>query len=266
MIELARQIVRRRALLATLTRREIVARYRGSFLGFLWSFVQPLLLFAVYSLVFGQIFAPRVGEIEPYALFLVCGLFPWIWFSTALSEGTLALVANASLIRRSVFPIELLPMVPVLSNLAQLVLALPVAVAGMGIARYFGHEVGGWGALAVPLVVALELPFVAGCALALAALHAHFKDVRDLLTSLLTLLFFLSPVLYPLEAVTTPALRTIVRLIPTTPFTLAWQRCLFEGRVPEPALWLEMGAVSLVAFAVGAGVFNRLRETVVEAV
>ena len=266
MIEVARRLVHHRALLGTLTRRELVARYRGSVLGFLWSFVQPLLLFAIYSLVFGQIFQPRVGGADPYALFLICGLFPWIWFSTALGEGTLALVANANLIRRSVFPLELLPIVPVLSNLVQLLLALPVVAAGIVIARALGHDVGGWGVVAVPFVVALELPFVAGCALALASLHAHFKDVRDLLTSVLTLLFFLSPVLYPLDSVTQPWLRWIVRLSPPTPFTLAWQRTLFEGRVPEPALWLEMAAVSLVAFVVGAWVFARLRETVVEAV
>jgi ABC-2 type transport system permease protein/lipopolysaccharide transport system permease protein len=266
LIGLATQLVRHRDLLGTLTRREITARYRGSLLGFVWSFAQPLLLLAVYSLVFGTIFAPRVAGAEPYPLFLVCGLFPWIWFSTALAEGTMALVANSGLIRRSVFPLELLPMVPVLSNLVQLLLALPVVAAGIVLARLQGHEVGGWGALAVPLVMALELPLVAGLALALSALHAHFKDVRDLLTSVLTLLFFLTPVLYPLQGVAQPWLRWVVRLSPATPFTLAWQRTLFEGRLPEPMLWLQMAAVALVGFALGAFVFARLRETIVEAV
>lgn len=265
MIGLATQLARHRDLLGTLTRRELTARYRGSLLGFLWSFVQPLLLLAVYSLVFGQIFAPRVAGAEPYPLFLVCGLFPWIWFSTALAEGTLSLVSNSGLIRRSVFPLELLPMVPVLSNLVQLLLALPVVAAGVFLARIQGHEVGGWGALAVPLVVLLQLPLVSGLALALSALHAHFKDVRDLLTSVLTLLFFLTPVLYPIEGVAQPWLRWAVRLSPATPFTLAWQRTLFEGRFPEPLLWLQMAAVALVGFALGAFVFARLRETVVEA-
>ena len=139
MIGLAARLARHRDLLGTLTRRELVARYRGSVLGFLWSFVQPLLLLAVYSVVFGYIFAPRVAGAEPYPLFLVCGLFPWIWFSTSLAEGTMALVANSGLIRRSVFPLELLPVVPVLSNLAQLLLALPVVAAGIVIARSQGH-------------------------------------------------------------------------------------------------------------------------------
>jgi len=112
----------------------------------------------------------------------------------------------------------------------------------------------------------LALPLVAGCSLALAALHAHFKDVRDLLVSVLTLMFFLTPVLYPLEAIQVPLLRWVVRLCPVTPFTLAYQQTLFDGRLPDAQLWLEMAAVSLVAWGVGGFVFGRLRETLVEAV
>lgn len=265
MIGLGRQLVRHHELLGSLTRREITARYRGSLLGFIWSFVQPLLLLAVYSFVFGQIFAPRVAGADPYPLFLVCGLFPWIWFSSALSEGTLALVANSGLIRRSVFPLELLPIVPVLSNLVQLLLALPVVAAGIFLSRLQGHEVGGWGAVAVPLVIMVQLPLVSGLSLALSALHAHYKDVRDLLSSILTLLFFLTPVIYPVESVVEPWIRWIVSLSPATSFTIAWQRTLFEGRFPEPALWLQMTSVSLLGFALGAFVFSRLRETLVEA-
>ncbi len=266
MIGIARRLVQYRSLLLTLTVRELKGRYRGSVLGFLWSFAQPLLLLAVYSLVFGYIFKPRVSGAEPYPLYLICGLFPWIWFSTALIEGTLSLVMNSGLIRRSVFPIELLPMVSVLSNLVHLLLALPVLFAGILVARLAGAPVGGWGALSLPLILALELPLISGLALALAALHAHFKDVRDLLTSALTLMFFLTPVLYPIDAIGIPLLRWVVRLSPVTPFTLAYQQALFEGRWPALHLWGEMIVVAFVAWALGAFVFNRLRETLVEAV
>jgi lipopolysaccharide transport system permease protein len=262
----ARQLLRHRGLLATLVGRELKGRYRGSVLGFFWSLVQPLLLLAVYSFVFGHVFQPRTAGADPYPLFLLCGLFPWIWFASALSEGTVSLVANAGLIRRAVFPAELLPVVPVLSNLVHLLLAVPVLALGLLVGRLQGYPVAGWGALALPLVVALELPLIAGLALALAALHAHFKDVRDLLTSVLTLLFFLTPVLYPISAVRIPAIWWVVKLSPATPFTLAYQRALFEGRFPEPMLWVEMAAVALVGWALGAWVFGRLRETLVEAV
>ena len=106
-IDIASRVLRHRGLLAALTLRELKARYRGSILGFFWSLVQPLLLLAVYTFVFSVVFQPRSAGADPYALFLVCGLFPWIWLSTALVEGTTSLVASAGLIRRAVFPAEL---------------------------------------------------------------------------------------------------------------------------------------------------------------
>ncbi|MEZ5312874.1 MAG: ABC transporter permease [Thermoanaerobaculia bacterium] len=88
-VEIARSIVRHRGLLLALTLRELKARYRGSILGFLWSLVQPLLLLGVYTFVFGTVFQPRAAGADPYALFLVCGLFPWIWLATAVTEEPL---------------------------------------------------------------------------------------------------------------------------------------------------------------------------------
>lgn len=247
--------------------RELKARYRGSVLGFFWSLVNPLLLLGVYSFVFGFVLKPvRGGEMDPYALFLVSGLFPWIWFSSSLLEGASSLITNAPLIRKAVFPAELLPAVSVAANLVHLLLALPIALAALAVGRYLGYPVAGWGALALPGVILVQLPLIAGLALGLAALSAHFKDVRDVLANLLTLLFFATPILYPLDAVPVDAVRTAIRWNPLTPFTLAYQETLFHGRFPEPALWLEMAAVSLVAWVAGAWLFGRLRETVVEAV
>ena len=88
------RLLRFRGLLATLTRRELAARYRGSLLGFLWSLVNPLLLLAVYTVVFEVVFRQRFGEVRPYAVFLVAGLFPWTWLATALLEGTVSLSAR----------------------------------------------------------------------------------------------------------------------------------------------------------------------------
>jgi ABC-type polysaccharide/polyol phosphate export permease len=267
MLDTAAQIARFRGLLATLTARELKARYRGSALGFLWSLINPLLLLAVYSAVFGWILQPvRGGGVEPYALFLVSGLFPWIWFSSSLLEGSASLVTHAGLIRKALFPAELLPTVAVAANLVHFLLALPVALAALAIGRALGYPVAGWGTLALPAVVLVQLPLAAGLALGLAALTAHFKDMRDILANLLTLLFFATPILYPLEAVPVAWMRALVRANPLTPYTLAYQDVLFRGTLPEASLWLQMAAVSLVGWAAGAWFFGRLRETVVEAV
>jgi ABC-type polysaccharide/polyol phosphate export permease len=262
-----RRLLRFRGLLATLTERELKARYRGSLLGFFWSLVNPLLLLAVYSVVFGFVFQQRVEGVEPYAVFLLCGLFPWIWLSTALLDGTVSLSANAGLLRKAVFPAEVLPLVSTLASLAHFLLALPILLLALLGSRLLGHPVGGWTVLLLPLPILLQLVFAAGLALALAALNVHFKDVRDLLQNLLTLLFFLTPVLYPLAAVA--AIRPLALLLawnPVTPFVRLYQELLFHGQLPEPLLWLQAGGVALLAWWAGSWLFDRLAQTLVEAV
>lgn len=264
---IASQLVRFRGLLGTLTARDLKARYRGSVLGFFWSLVNPLLLLVVYTFVFGFVFRRPLGDAtEPYALFLICGLFPWIWASTSLLEGAQALTTNSALLKKAVFPAELLPVVPVLGNLVHLLLALPILAAALLAGRLLGHPVGGWGALLLPAVIALQLPMLAGLALGLAALNAHFKDVRDLLANLLTLLFFLAPILYPLAAVPIEPLRAAVRYNPFSPFVLAYQATLFSGTSPSPRVWVEMALIALICWLAGCWLFERLRETLVEAV
>jgi lipopolysaccharide transport system permease protein len=266
MFRAAFQIFRFRGLLATLTSRELKARYRGSVLGFLWSLANPLLLLAVYTFVFSIVFKPDArGGMSPYALFLVSGLFPWIWTSTSLLEGSMSLIANSGLIRKAVFPAELLPMVSVLSNLVHFLFALPIVITALIAGRILGFPVGGVSIAALPLVVLLHLPMVSGLALGLAALTVHFKDVRDLLSNLLTLLFFLTPILFSLDSIRHLApVWWAVRLNPFTPFILAYQDVLFRGIVPDALLWIQMALVSLVAWSFGAGLFDRLRETLVE--
>lgn len=264
----ARRILRYRSLLRTLTVRELKARYRGSLLGYLWSLVNPLLLLVVYTFVFSTIFDPRDPQVRPYGLFLVTGLFPWIWIQTSWLEGAGSLLANAGLIRKAAFPAEVLPLVPVLANLVHLALALPVIAAAFAVYRvYYEGAISGPTALLLPLVVAVQLPMAAGLALGFAALNAHFKDVRDLLANLLTLLFFMTPILYTVERLEGhPLVQGVVGLNPFTPFAEAYQQTVFFGEVPGLGLWLRMLAISLVVWTAGAWLFQRLSGTLVEAV
>jgi lipopolysaccharide transport system permease protein len=265
MLRVARQIFRFRGLLATLTSRELKARYRGSVLGFLWSLANPLLLLAIYTFVFSVIFKPRVPGIQPYALFVVCGLFPWIWLATSALEGSMSLVTNSGLIRKAVFPAELLPMVSVLANGVHLLLALPILAAGLVAARLLHYPVGGITSLFLPAILLLQLPMVAGLAVGAAALTVYFKDVRDLLANLFNLLFFVTPILYSLESLAgRPLFWWLVRLNPFTPYTMAYQQILFFDQAPSTSLWVQMALVSLVGWTLGAGIFERLRENLVE--
>src|SRR3954453_10387317 len=249
MFRVAFQLFRFRGLLATLTSRELKARYRGSVLGFLSSLANPLLLLPVYPFFFSVVFKPGDrGGMTPYALFLVSGLFPWIWTQASALEGSMSLIANSGLIRKAVFPAELLPMVAVLSNLVHFLFALPIVIAAILTGRVLGYPVGGTSLVALPAVVLLHLPMVSGLALGAAALTVHFKDVRDLLSNLLTLLFFLTPILYHLDffAGQFRPMAWVVRLTPFPPFTLAYQDVLFFGQRPPTLLWVQMALVSVV--------------------
>jgi ABC-type polysaccharide/polyol phosphate export permease len=113
----------------------------------------------------------------------------------------------------------------------------------------------------------VQLPFTTGLALALSALNVHFKDVRDLLANLLTLAFFLTPILYPLQTIASVRpLQLLVGANPLTPFIRLYQELLFFGRVPGPGLWLQAAGLALIAWAVGSWIFERLSTTLVEAV
>lgn len=267
MLQTARHVQRHWSLLRTLTSRELKARYRGSVLGYFWSLVNPILLLAVYTFVFSVVFNPRDANTAPYGLFLVTGLFPWIWLQTSWLEGAGSLIANSGLIRKAAFPAELLPLVPVLANLVHFAFAVPVICVAFIGGRYLGHEAGGWTAVLIPLVTLCQLPMAAGLALGSAALQAHFKDVRDLLNNFLTLLFFMTPILYTLKTLDEfPLVQAIVRFNPVTPFTLAYQDLLFHGQIPGPFIWISMLIVSIVCWWGGSWIFERLSDTLVEAV
>src|SRR5580765_4616633 len=123
------QLPRYRGLIQSLVARELKARYRGSVLGFFWSFINPLLLLLVYSFVFKHLLAARYEGIEHYELFLFCGILPWTWFSTSLIESSGVLISGGNLIKKVMFPAEILPIVTVLANLVHFLFGLPILVA-----------------------------------------------------------------------------------------------------------------------------------------
>lgn len=257
-----------RGLVSTLVARELKARYRGSVLGFFWSLVTPLVLLAVYTFVFSTIFRPRFEGADPYVLFLMTGLFPWTWIAGSLQEGAVSLTANSGLIRKAVFPAEVLPIVAVLSNLVHFLLALPILAAGLVVGRLAGFPVSGWGALLFPGVVLLLLLTLGGMTLALAALNVHFKDIKDIVANLLALLFYLTPVIYPLHELSGfPLLASLVRWgNPFTPFVVSLQTALFTGVAPPVNAWLHMGAWAALWWLIGGWLFQRLSENLAEAV
>lgn len=264
-----KELFKYRVLIQNLVSRELKARYRGTVLGFLWSFLNPFLLMIVYTIVFGFIIQPRDpafgGNPWMYALFLFCGVLPWVWFSSSQLESANVLMVQGNLIKKILFPAEVLPVVVVTSNLVHFLLGLPIVfifipILGKGYTPFL---------LFLPVVILVQFIFSLGFSLLISSLTVHFRDIKDILANLLTFWFFASPIVYPVTFETiqeSTILKTFLYLNPMTHIMRGYQNCIFFGTYPP---WKGLGitlGVSLVLFFVGYTIFNRLRESFPEEV
>lgn len=261
MIAQLRTLVRHRLLIQSLVGRELKARYRGSVLGFVWSFINPLLLLLTYGLVFTYVFpGARSPRLEPYFLFLFCGILPWTWFQSSLAEASGVLIAGGNLIKKVLFPAEVLPVVTVFSNLVHMLFAFPVLLFFLIWERRLS-----WSALLLPLPLLVQLVFTLGLALLFSALTVHFRDLKDILSHVLHLWFWGSPVLYFYGEIQ-GRFRTLLRLNPLSHVLVSYQQMLFDGWFDHWRGLALAGLVSLLVFLLGAFLFERLRDTLAEEV
>jgi ABC-type polysaccharide/polyol phosphate export permease len=258
------QLVQYRTLIQSLVARDLKARYRGSVLGLFWSFVNPLLLLTIYSVVFSTLLVSRDPNLTPYPVFLFCGLLPWTWFATALNESTVSLVNGGNLIRKVLFPAEVLPIVSVLSTMVHFFFGLTILVVFQ---IYYRHPPDAAGLIWFPVVVAIQLVLTIGLALFLSSLTVHFRDVRDLVSNLLTFWFFATPIIYSYQFEVVERYRWLFRLNPFYHLAVAYQEILFfPGPFDRVRSVLFVGALAVLVFLGGYWIFDRLRDSFAEAV
>ncbi len=257
-------LFRYRALIQSLVARELKARYRGSLLGYFWSFVNPLLLLLIYTFVFTVVMPGARGkDLEPFAVFMFCGILPWTWFSSSLLESSNVLVAGGNLIKKVLFPAEVLPIVTVLSGLVNFCLGLPILALFL---LYYRVAVPPADLLWLPVLMFFQCLLMLGLAFVVASLTVLFRDVRDLLANLLTLWFFATPVIYPLWSAP-PGVQRVLALNPMTHLIVSYQEILFRpGLYGDWQRVLGVGVISFLVFVGGYFVFNRLRDTFAEEV
>jgi len=258
------QLFRYRGLIQSLVARELKARYRGSMLGFFWSFINPLLLLLIYSFVFTIVLpGTHPKKLEPYALFMFCGILPWTWFSSSLMESSNVLISGGNLIKKVLFPAEILPIVTVLANMVHFFLGLPIVLIFL---VYFARPLQFVELVWFPAVVAVQLVLTLGLALILSALTVHFRDIKDLLSNLLTFWFFATPIIYPMSAAPASG-RRLLNLNPFTHLAISYQEILFYPGPFGHWKWLvalAFGSVGLFLF--GYFLFDRLRDSFAEEV
>lgn len=267
LLKKGKELYKYRVLIQNLVNRELKARYRGTILGFFWSFFNPLLLMIVYTIVFGFIIRPRVPEFGEspllYALFLFCGVLPWTWFSSSALESANVLMVQGNLIKKVLFPVEILPIVVITSNFVHFVFGLPILfIFALIMLKKFTVYI-----LFLPVVILVQFVFSLGFALIVSSLTVHFRDVKDILSNMLTLWFFASPIIYPVTSVQSHKwLRLMLDVNPMTHIMQGYQNCVFYG---EMIRWRRLGITFLVSLAllvIGYAIFDRLRDTFPEEV
>ena len=258
------KLFRYRGLIQTLVVRDLKARYRGSVLGFFWSFFNPLMLLMIYTFVFTKVLVGvHPPEMEPYALFMFCGILPWTWFSASLLESANTLIAGGNLIKKVMFPAEVLPIVTVLANMVHFFLGL--VILGLFLI-YYQRPIDGLELLWFPVIVLVQLVLTVGLALFLSALTVHFRDLKDILANLLMFWFFATPIIYPMS-LTPGTARRLLNLNPFTHLAVSYQEILFYPGPFGHWKWLvALLAMSCVLFLLGYFLFDRLRDSFAEEV
>lgn len=257
---------RYRGLIQSLVARELKARYRGSVLGFFWSFINPLMLLLIYTFVFRYVMPAAIPGIANYPLFMFCGLLPWTWFASSLTEASGVLISGGNLIKKVLFPAEILPIVTVTANMIHFFLALPILVVFL-IVYKAPLTVGEL--LCFPLVVLVQFIFTLACALILSALTVHFRDIRDILSNVLTLWFFATPIIYPYLHMpeSAQAFKKYLNLNPFTHIVISYQEILFfEGPFGHWKWLAALGVASIGFFLFAYFIFDRLRDSFAEEV
>jgi len=240
---------RSRELLRSFVARDLKARYRNSTLGFLWSFGNPLLLTVVFTIVFTTLLPQNVPN---YHVFVLIGLVTWNWFAATVSGGVHSVTGASHLIRKVAFTRETLPVSLVLSSGVHMVLAfIPVLLIAVG----SGVRPSGL-LLLFPLVVAIQAVFLSGVALLLACANVYFRDIESIVDVALLACFFLTPVFYAVESLTTENTRLMYILNPMASFISTYRLLIYHDAPPAPEFILRMAVQSLLMFAIGLAVFR----------
>ena len=255
---LAASVWRARAVVRALVARDLRSRYVGSALGSAWSLLHPLLQLATFTFVFATVMKVRVtttaGADVPFVLYLACGLFPWLAVQEGVLRSATALVDNPTLVKRVVFPVELLPVQLAAGAVVQQLIATAILLVFMAVAGFPPRA----SLAALPLLVAVQLVFTIGVGWCVATLHVYFRDTAQALGVVMPIWFYLTPILYPVDLVP-PALRPVLAVNPLTALVQAYRDVMLRGAWPTGLGMLWLVTASVLAFMLGARFFAGAR-------
>ena len=254
-----REIYEYREMIFSLVKKDLRGRYKGSALGFLWTFINPLLQLLVYTLVFSVIM--RAG-IDQYYIFLFVALVPWMFFSAALTGGASCVIASQDMVKKIYFPREVLPIAYITSAFVNMLLTFVVVFAVLIVS---GFGINPLAVLYMPIIMLVEYLLALGIAFLASALSVYFRDLQYILSIIAMAWQFLTPVMYSQQMVeeqlaSHPMLLKIWNLNPTTPMINAYRDILYYKRVPELDTLISAIILGVVVMVIGYFAFRKLQK------
>jgi lipopolysaccharide transport system permease protein len=254
-VDPVRGIISNRRLIASMARRDILARYRGSFGGVFWTVLNPLILMGTYFFVFGVVLQGQNQNRTGFALYFLSGMLPWLAFSEAVGRSPYVIVEHRSFVKKLVFPLETLPVNYLLAGLITEVFAIGIFLVILLLLRGSVPVTALW----LPVVMVPQILVTLGFCWFLAALGVFFRDLGQIMGFVLTLWFFVTPICYP-EASLPKALLPVLSKNPVFILVHAYRACLLDGRAPDGLALGKLLLASLALFFAGHAFFYKLRK------
>lgn len=239
-------------MLRSLIHKDLRGRYKGSVLGFLWTFINPLLQLIVYTFVFSNIM--RMG-LEDYYLFLFVALIPWMFCATSIVTGSTCIMVNQSLVTKIYFPREVLPISIVTSNFINMGYCFIVVFS---VVLLFGANINFLAWLYLPLIAIVEYILVLGLVMIFSALTVYMRDLAHILGIVTMAWQFLSPVMYSVDMVPKEYLY-IFYANPMTPIIIAYRDILYYGRIPQLETLIQAVIFGVAFCILGFIAFDKLK-------
>ncbi len=255
-----RTIAQNHRLIGSMARRDILARYRGSFGDVFWTVLNPLLLMATYFFVFGIVLQSRFGPDQSrtgFALYFLAGMLPWLAFSEPVGRAAYVILEHRNFVKKLVFPLDTLPVNQVVSGLVTELFGAGVFVAGLLIIRHSVPAAVLW----LPVLLIPQLLFTLGICWFLAALGVYMRDLGQIMALVLTMWFFITPICYQESTALSPKISAVMRQNPLYVLVRGYRAVFLEGHAPEFLPLVKLWVIALVLFFLGHVWFYRLRKS-----
>ncbi|MGN0580162.1 MAG: ABC transporter permease [Ruminococcus sp.] len=242
-----------RTMIASLVRKDLKGRYKGSVLGFLWTFINPLLQLGVYTLVFQMLLK---NPMENYYMHLFVALVPWIFFSSALTTGSKAVLGQANMVKKIYFPREVMPISYATSSFVNMLLSFVIIFAVLIISPIKIHPLL---LLWLPYIMFFQYFLVVGVTMITSSVTVYLRDLEHIMSVLTQAWMYASPVVYPIDYIP-ERYRNIYLLNPMSPIILAYRDVLYFGKCPETKIIILIAAESTVVLIAGFLIFHKLKK------